>query len=145
MKKKFLEFLSFLTKDLSSNQISAAITIGMLLGFSPTPFTLQCVLGILCLLIFRIPIMISLITVLILFPVSAFLLDPFFDSVGAGILNFRPLGKLFRLMDQMPIMPLTQFKNSVVMGSLAITLILSPCVFITLIMARPEIPQDNEP
>jgi uncharacterized protein (TIGR03546 family) len=65
------------------------------------------------------------------FKFVAFLLDPIADSLGRAILEAPGLRPLFVEMYNIPLVPLTRFNNSIIMGSAAIGIILViPAFFI---------------
>ena len=64
------------------------------------------------------------------FAFIAYLLDPVFHSVGAAILSRPELKPLFTQLYNMPIIPLTRFNNSVVMGAGVVAILAAPFVFL---------------
>jgi uncharacterized protein (TIGR03546 family) len=67
-----------------------------------------------------------------LFVPIGFLLDPLFDWIGHSLLLAPPLRDLWTSMYNMPIVPLTNFNNTVVLGSLVFSLVLLvPLFFVT--------------
>jgi len=98
------------------------------LGMSPA-FSLQTALVIFLMLLFRVQIGAALISSFF-FKFMAWTLDPVFDVVGAGILELDSLNGIFTTLYNMPIIPLTRFNNSIVMGSGIVAIALSPFLFI---------------
>jgi uncharacterized protein (TIGR03546 family) len=126
--KQIFNFLKLLNSDKGSNQIAAGIVAGMILGFTPA-FSLQTLLVILCIFFFRIQIGAALMTAPF-FKIFAYLLDPLFDKVGGAVLELNALRGIFTTLYNLPVIPLTRFNNSVVMGSGVVALLLAPVVFV---------------
>lgn len=126
--KQLFQFVRLLNSETGTNQISAGVAAGFILGMTPT-FSLQSILLILLILVFRIQIGAALITAFF-FAFAAYLLDPVFHSVGEMVLTAPSLQELFTTMYNMPIVPFTRFNNTVVMGSGVVAFALSPIVFL---------------
>jgi uncharacterized protein (TIGR03546 family) len=126
--KQIFNFLKLLNSDKGSNQIAAGIVAGMILGFTPA-FSLQTILVIVCIFFFRIQIGAALMTAPV-FKIIAYLLDPLFDWAGGAVLEMGALRGAFTAMYNMPLIPLTRFNNSVVMGSGVVALLLAPILFV---------------
>ena len=60
----------------------------------------------------------------------AYFLDPLFHAVGQSVLELEALRPLYTFLYHLPIIPMTRFNNSIVMGTLVLALILSPVVFV---------------
>lgn len=121
------QFIKLLNSDKGTNQIATGVACGLVLGLTPA-FSLQTVVIVICLFFFRIQIGAALITAAF-FAIPAWLMDPLFDAIGSRILEAEALRPLFTSMYHMPIIPLTRFNNSIVMGSGVLALALSPVVF----------------
>jgi uncharacterized protein (TIGR03546 family) len=67
-----------------------------------------------------------------LFAVIGFILDPFLSKIGYIILTLDPLITFWTLIYNIPYMKWTEFNNTVTMGALVISLILSLPMFIIL-------------
>lgn len=126
--KQLFNFIKLLNSDKGSAQIAAGIVAGMILGFSPA-LSLQTVLIFLVLFFFRIQIGAALLA-LPVFKIVAYPLDPLFDRVGGAVLELGALQDLFTALYNMPIVPLTRFNNSVVMGAGVAGLLLAPVLFV---------------
>jgi uncharacterized protein (TIGR03546 family) len=125
--KQFFSLINLLNSDTGHNQIAAGIACGLVLGFAPA-FSLQTVLIILLLFFFRIQIGAALLS-MAGFKLIAYLLDPVSNIIGMNVLEIDSLRPLFTELYNMPIIPLTRFYNSIVMGSGVISLILAVPVF----------------
>ncbi len=102
--------------------------MGFILGMTPA-FSLQTILVFLLLFIFRIQIGAAFLTAFF-FKFIAFFLDPLFHSIGASVLEMESLSGLYTELYNMPIVPLTRFYNTIVMGSGVVAILLVPVVFL---------------
>ncbi len=127
MLKQFFNFLKLLNSETGSNQIAAGIALGFILGFSPL-LSLQGLLVILIMLFFRVQIGAAFISSFF-FAFVAYLLDPVCNAIGQSVLEMESLRPLFTELYNMPIVPLTKFYNSLVMGSGVLGFLLSPVIF----------------
>jgi uncharacterized protein (TIGR03546 family) len=126
--KQLFGLLKLLNSDTGTNQIAAGIAAGFILGMTPS-FSLQTILLILLILIFRIQIGAVFLSAFFS-AFFAYLLDPVFISVGNVVLEMDALKDLFVTLYNMPIVPFTRFNNSLVMGSGIVAFALSPIIFI---------------
>jgi uncharacterized protein (TIGR03546 family) len=126
--KQIFSFIKLLNSDKGTNQIAAGIACGMVLGFTPA-FSLQTILILFCLFFFRIQMGAAFIMAFF-FKFIAFALDPVFDWVGIQVLSANGLQALWTTLFHMPIIPLTRFNNSIVMGSGVVAFVLAPLVFV---------------
>ncbi|HLE00038.1 MAG TPA: TIGR03546 family protein [Bdellovibrionota bacterium] len=120
--KQIFAFFKLLNSDTETNPLAFGIVLGMFLGFTPA-FSLQTVLVILILFFFRIQIGAAMVSAFF-FAIPAFLLDPVFHAVGSRVLEIDALRPLFTTLYHLPLVPLTRFNNSVVMGSGIVALFL---------------------
>ncbi|HCM40205.1 MAG: TIGR03546 family protein [Bdellovibrionales bacterium GWA1_52_35] len=127
--KQVFAFLKLLNSDKGSNQISAGIACGMILGFTPA-FSLQTLLIVLVIFLFRVQLGAALLSAAF-FTFPAYWLDPVFHRVGAWVLETQSLTGFFTTLYNLPIIPLTRFNNSVVMGAGVVALALAPLVYVT--------------
>lgn len=126
--KQIFAFFKLLNSDTETTSISLGIACGLILGFAPA-LSLQTVLVILVLFFFRIQIGAATVSAFF-FSIPAYLLDPFFDQIGRRILEMPSLEPLFTDLFEMPIVPLTRFNNSVVMGAGVVSIALFPFAFL---------------
>ena len=126
--KQLFALIRLLNSDSGTNQIAAGFACGIILGFAPF-LSLQGVLVFVCMFLFRIQIGAAMIATFF-FALIAWLFDPVFDVAGSWILQLEALRPLFTTMYNMPLVPLTRFYNSIVMGAGVISLILAPLVFL---------------
>lgn len=126
--KQIFGLVRLLNSETGTNQIAAGIAAGFVLGMTPF-FSLQSILIFMCLFLFRVQIGAAFLSAFF-FKFVAYLFDPAFDSIGGVILQLPSLQGLFTDLYNMPIVPMTRFNNTVVMGSGVVSLVLSPFVFI---------------
>lgn len=127
--KQLFNLIKMLNSDTGTNQIATGFAAGFVLGMTPF-FSLQSILIFLCLLIFRIQIGAAFLSAFF-FSFIAYLIDPVFHYVGSLILEQDSLKSLFTLLYNMPIVPMTRFNNTIVMGSGVVSLLLTPFVYLS--------------
>jgi len=126
--KQLFGLLKILNSETGETQIAAGMSLGLILGFSPF-FSLQTPLVFLIILIFRVQASAAFLAGFF-FAFIAWMTDPIADVLGRHILESTSLRPLFGILYNMPIIPLTRFNDSVVMGSFAIAIILTvPCFY----------------
>lgn len=125
--KQIFNFLKLLNSDTGHNQLASGLACGLILGFAPF-LSLQTVLVLTLVFIFRIQLGAAFLSAFF-FKFIAYLVDPVSDSLGKWALENPSFRDLFVEMYNMPIMPLTRFNNSVVMGSLILSLLLAPIAY----------------
>lgn len=131
--KQIFAFFQLLNSETGTNQLASGLACGLILGFSPF-LSIQTLL-ILCLIFFfRIQMGAAFLSAFF-FKFVAFLFDPVADSLGRAVLEAEGLRPLFTQMYNMPLVPMTRFNNSIVMGSMVVGLILViPAFFLFRIM-----------
>lgn len=117
--KQLFAFIKLLNSDVGSNQIAAGIAAGLVLGFSPI-LSLQTLVVFTTVFVFRVQIGAAFLAAFF-FKFTAYLLDPVCEPIGAAILEASSLQATFTSLYNMPLVPLTRFNNSVVMGSAAVS------------------------
>lgn len=125
--KQLFSLLKLLNSETGQNQIAAGIAAGFILGMSPT-LSLQSLIVFLCLFFFRIQIGMAFLACFF-FKFVAWLLDPAFHAVGSAMLEMPALFAFWTTLYNMPLVPLTRFHNSVVMGSGIVAILLAPFIF----------------
>lgn len=125
--KQLFAFLKMLNSETGQNQIAAGIAAGFVLGMTPM-LSLQSFLVFMCIFFFRIQAGAAFLAAFF-FAFAAWLLDPVFHSIGSMVLEMPALHGLFTTMYNVPLLPLTRFNNSVVMGSAVVTILASPFVY----------------
>lgn len=128
--KQIFAFLKLLNSDTGHNQIAAGIACGLILGFAPV-FSIQTVFVIFILFFFRIQIGAATVSAFF-FAFIAYMFDPLAHRLGQSILELPALEPTFTAMYNMPLVPLTRFYNTIVMGSGVVALLLAlPTFFIS--------------
>lgn len=115
MLKQIFNLLKLLNSDKGHNQIASGIAAGFLWGLSPL-LSLQSLLLFLLVLFFRIQLAVALIFSF-MFSLLAYLFDPLADLLGQRLLEAESMQSLWTSLYNLPLIPLTHFNNSVVMGS----------------------------
>jgi uncharacterized protein (TIGR03546 family) len=125
--KQIIQLIKMLHSETETSPIAWGVAMGFILGMTPA-FSLQTILVFLVLFIFRIQIGAAFLAAFF-FKFVAFLLDPVFNVIGAQVLQMEALEGVFTQLYNMPIVPLTRFYNSIVMGSAVVSIVLTPFVF----------------
>jgi uncharacterized protein (TIGR03546 family) len=125
--KQIFAFLKMLNSETGQNSLAAGIAAGFILGMSPM-LSLQGLLVLLCIFIFRIQMGAAFLAAFF-FAFIGWLLDPAFHAFGSAILEMDSLQGLFTAMYNMPLVPLTRFNNSIVMGAGVLAILLSPVIY----------------
>lgn len=126
--KQIFSFIKLLNSDKGTQQIAAGIAGGFILGMTPA-FSLQTVLVMVCLFFFRIQIGAAFLSAAF-FAVWAYLLDPVFHQLGAAVLELEGLKGVFTTLYNLPLVPMTRFYNSVVMGSGIFAIAFAPVIYL---------------
>jgi uncharacterized protein (TIGR03546 family) len=103
-------------------QISMGLAMGMVVGLVPKGNLLAIVLGMI-LAASRVNLAIAAASA-VLFTLIGVFLDPVFDRVGTWLLRMPALQQFWTDLYNTPVMPWTDFNNSVVLGSLTVGLLM---------------------
>lgn len=125
--KQIFAFFKLLNSDTGTVSLASGMSLGLILGFAPV-FSLQTVLVFLIIFLFRVQIG-SAFLAAFFFKFIAFALDPLFDQVGQAALEMPGLKPLYTTLYNMPIVPLTRFNNSIVMGAGLISILVAPFAY----------------
>jgi uncharacterized protein (TIGR03546 family) len=110
-------------------QLAAGIVLGSFLGLTPL-FNLHNAVVFALLVLLNVSFAGGLLGWALFVPVG-FLLDPLFDWIGHSLLLAPSLRGLWTSLYNTPIIPLTNFNNTVVLGSLVFALLLAvPLLFV---------------
>jgi len=123
-----LQFLAKLFKILRSaaspNQIAAGFVLGMIIGFTPF-WSLHNLLIIILIFILNVNIATAIFSFAI-FSGVAYLFDPWIHDFGYYLLvDVTALNVVWTAMYNIPVIALSRFNNTIVLGSLIISLILT--------------------
>lgn len=123
------KILKILQTDISPNQVAAGAALGVFLGLVPG-LLMKCIIFIIIMLL-RVNIGSAFIFSGI-FALIGLLIDPLADKVGYIVLNADFLIPLWTYLYNLPLVPFTRFNNTVVMGSIIISIILFIPIFFIL-------------
>ena len=129
------KFLKILNSETEPGQISLAFCFSMIAGLTPlvSPHN---ILVLLLVLLFRVNLS-AFILGLGLFSGIAYLLDPLFHKIGLAVLTANALESIWTSFYNATIWRIERFNNTVVMGSLAFSLIFFiPLLFLLNIAIR---------
>ncbi len=111
-------------------QLAAGIVLGSFLGLTPL-VNLHNAVAFAALVLLNVSFAGGLLGWAVFVPVG-FLLDPVFDWIGHGLLLAPSLRGLWTALYNTPIIPLTNFNNTVVLGSLVFAMVFAlPLFFAT--------------
>ena len=116
------KLLRVLNSESEPGQISLALCFAMVIGFTPL-YTIHNLLVILLVLILRVNLSAFLLS-WGFFSGLAYLLDPLFHQIGLAVLTASPLEGLWISLYNMTIFRLENFNNTIVMGSLVLSMLL---------------------
>ena len=125
--RQLFSFVQLLHSDTGQNQIASGLAFGIFLGFAPF-LSIQTLLVFFIVFIFRVQLGAAFLSAFF-FKFVAFLMDPVADPIGRYILEQESLRPLWVKMYNVPLLPMTRFNNSIVMGSFLISLVLCPVLF----------------
>lgn len=121
--KLLSKFIKVLNSNASPNQVAWGFALGTILGFTPF-MSLHNLIVIILLIILNVNIASAMLSFAI-FSFFAWLLDPLFHAIGFYVLVDIPfVQSLWTALYNAPIAPFTRFNNTVVMGSLLVSLAL---------------------
>jgi uncharacterized protein (TIGR03546 family) len=117
-----------LNSEGTPGQLAAGLALGAILGLTPLA-SLHNVAVFGLIVILNVSFLAAMLGWALFVPVG-FLLDPLFDGIGGALLLGTPgLRPLWTLLYNTPVVPLTDFNNTVVLGSLACSLVFSVPLF----------------
>jgi uncharacterized protein (TIGR03546 family) len=127
--KQLFNFIRILNSETGTQQIAWGLSFGLVLGFSPF-LSLQTFLVLLICIFFRVQMGAAFLSGFF-FSFLAASMDPWADSLGRWILEKPEWRGVFVQLYNMPLVPLTRFNNSIVMGSGALGFLASvPAFFV---------------
>ncbi|HJS43911.1 MAG TPA: TIGR03546 family protein [Gemmatimonadales bacterium] len=114
-------------------QLAAGIVLGSFLGLTPLMNIHNAVIFALLVLL-NVSFAGGMLGWALFVPIG-FMLDPLFDWIGHGLLLAPSLRPMWTSLYNMPIMPLTNFNNTVVLGSVVFALVFAIPLFFALRLA----------
>ena len=121
MLKPLVNFVKILNSEAEPGQISLALGLSMVAGFTPL-FSLHNLLILLLVLLLRVNLSAFLLG-LTCFSGLAYALDPLFHRIGLAVLTASPLNGLWTTLYNSTLWRVERFNNSIVMGSLLVSLL----------------------
>lgn len=122
MLRTVAKFLKILNSDAEPGQISLGFAFAVIAGFTPL-MSLHNLIVLLFVLFLRVNLSAFLLG-LALFSALAFALDPLFHRLGLAILTLPALNQFWTALYNWTLWRLERFNNSIVMGSLVVSLAL---------------------
>jgi len=116
MLKLLAKLLKVLNSEAEPGQISLAICLGMIAGLTPL-MSLHNIIVLFLALALRVNLSAFILGVAF-FSGAAYALDPAFHAIGSRVLNAQSLEGSFTTMYNNPLIRLTRFNNTILMGSL---------------------------
>jgi uncharacterized protein (TIGR03546 family) len=119
--------LSVLNSENDPSQVSLAFSLSMIAGLTPL-MSLHNLVVLFLVLILRVNLT-AFFVGLAIFTAIAYLFDPLFHALGLAILSAETLTGLWTWMYNVPVFRIARFNNTIVMGSLVVSLVLFVPVF----------------
>lgn len=120
MLKLLAKLLKVLNSEAEPGQISIAICLGMIAGLTPL-MSVHNLLVLLLALLIRVNLS-AFILGTVFFSGLAYAMDPAFHTIGLRVLKAQALEGLFTAMYNNPLLRITRFNNTIVLGSLLASL-----------------------
>ena len=121
------KMLNVLNSEADPSQISLAFALSMIAGLTPL-MSLHNLVVLFLVLVLRVNLSAFLLG-LAVFSGLAYLFDPLFHAAGLSLLSAQSLEGLWTSMYNMPVFRIARFNNTIVMGSLVVSLVLFLPVF----------------
>lgn len=125
--KQIFNFLKLLNSDTGTQQLAAGLSLGLILGFAPF-LSIQTFIVLAIIFIFRVQIGAAFLAAFF-FKFVAFLFDQPAHHLGKALLEMEALRPLFTTMYNIPLVPMTRFNNTIVMGSMVVSILLLPFAY----------------
>lgn len=117
------KFLKILRSEASPSQIGIGFALGMIIGLTPF-WSLHNLVIVILIAILNVNIGMAILGFLV-FSAFAYLLDPVFHSFGYFLLvDLTVLNGLWTFLYNIPVIALSRFNNTVIMGSLVSSLLI---------------------
>ncbi len=122
MLRLIARLLKVLNSESEPAQISLAVCLSMIVGFTPT-YSLHNIFILLIVLLLRVNLS-AFILGYVLFSALGYILDPIFNLIGLKLLTSTALRGLWEWMYSSTILRVERFNNTIVMGGLVVSLLL---------------------
>jgi uncharacterized protein (TIGR03546 family) len=116
-----------LNAEATPSQIAGGVTLGMIIGLTPT-FSLHNIIVVFLILVIKVNLTAAILS-MFAFDLIGYAVDPLSDWLGYTILTSTALRPLWIEAYNAAIIPFTRFNNTIVMGSLVVSLILLYPIF----------------
>lgn len=126
------KLLKVMNSESDPAQISLAVCLAMIAGLTPF-YSLHNLLVLLLVFLFRVNFSAFLLG-FVVFSGAAFLLDPLFHKLGLWVLTLPALEGIWTMLYAQVLWRIERFNNSIVMGSVLLSLLLSIPLFLALNM-----------
>ncbi len=130
MIRMIAKLLKVLNTESEPGQVSLAFCFAMVIGFTPL-YSLHNVIVILLVLLLKVNLSAFLLG-WAFFSGLAYLLDPLFHHIGLGLLTASSLEGLWTALYNITIFRLENFNNTIVMGSLFVSVVLFVPLYVLL-------------
>ena len=125
--KQIFTLLRLLHSENGDRSIAIGISLGFIMGLTPI-LSLQGLLLFSILVLFRIQVSAALLSWLVFGFIPAFIPHPL-NYVGSLVLESNALRPLWAIFYKAPILPLSQFNNTIVMGGFIIGILGAPLIY----------------
>lgn len=125
--KQIFNFIKLLNSDTETSPLAYGLALGLILGFAPF-FSIQTFIVLFIIFVLRVQLGAAFLSAFF-FKFIAFLFDYPAHLLGKSVLEAEPLRPLFVSLYNMPLVPMTRFNNSIVMGSMIVSVLLFPFAF----------------
>lgn len=122
MIRLLFKLITLIHSDRDPRQICLGLSLGMILGLTPL-LSVHNLAVLLAILLFRVNISAAILS-WAFFSLIAFMIDPLFHYIGLTMLTEADsLRGFWTMLYNAPIIPYTRFNNSIVMGSVIVSLL----------------------
>ncbi|UCH22092.1 MAG: TIGR03546 family protein [Deltaproteobacteria bacterium] len=128
MINRVAKLMKVLNSETDPAQISLAVCFAMIIGLTPL-YSLHNLLFLFIVLLLRVNLA-AFILGWLFFSGVAYILDPLFHRIGLAILTAKTFETIWTALYNITIFRLANFNNSIVMGSLIVSLILFVPIFL---------------
>lgn len=124
-------------------QWTLAFFYGSFLGLSPSLVNLLCLVALVSLCFIRVPLIYMVLSAALCWLGAWLVFDPWIDALGLFLLKDESLQPLWISLANAPVVPWTQFANSMVMGALVLSLALLPVAVILAVLIRRHVTEEG--
>ncbi len=125
--RQILKLIELLHKETGEKQLAAGFVLGIFMGLTPLA-NLFWLSYLVLLILFRFNIGAAMLSFGVV-KLASFALDPVLDKLGVILLSSNGLVAIWTTFFHMPVVPFTRYNNSVVLGSVVFSILLSVPLF----------------